>query len=120
MTGEVHVIELVDGNIDKPNCEVRFALTGQEAIEACPTCSAAFEVLYYVAEGDVEACLDTETPVDGSTVRMGWSDSDDTIWLDYDNSGVWLEWYEGRRVDDSVFFDWETDVGVAIPEEDDA
>lgn len=118
VSGELVVVEYLDGNDLKPTCEVTFSLTGEEADTTCDTCRAAFELLYYVADGVREDCLDPELPQDGQTVRMGWSEQDETVYLDYQGSGVWLPWYPGDRVDDSVRFSWETTVGVAIPDED--
>lgn len=119
MTGELTLTEVVDGNLDKPWCEVRYALTGQASEDNCPQCDATFEVLYYVAEGDETLCLDPETPANGATLRLGWSENTEQIWMDYQGSGVWMPWYDGRRVDDIVYFEWETEVGVAVPDEDD-
>lgn len=118
LTGELRVTELLDGDDLNPTCEVRFALTGEASEEGCAGCDAAFDVLHYVAEGDRTTCRDPELPEDGAVVRMGWSDAEEAVFLDWQGSGVWLRWYDGERIDDSVRFAWEATVGVTVEEED--
>lgn len=117
VTGELTVTEVLDGDEAAPACAVTFALTGEAADEGCPGCDATFDLLYYVSEGVRDDCRDPDLPLDGDTVRMGWSDAEETVFLDYQGSGVWLAWYEGRRVGDEVTFTWETTLGVTVEDE---
>lgn len=114
MTGLLHVVETLDGDDTTPACDVTFALTGEAAEEACSSCDAAFDVFYYVSEGDRSACLDPELPDDRSTVSMGWDNRRQKVMMNYDGTGVWLDWYDGERADDTVSFAWTGVVGVAV------
>lgn len=114
MTGTLVVTEVLDGDVASPLCAVTFALTGLQSEESCGGCVAAFDILYYVAEGDRSACRDPELPQDGETTRMGWSDRDAAALLDYDRSGVWVSWYPGEREDDAVTLSWSQNAGVAL------
>lgn len=116
-TGEIVVTEVLDGDEAAPTCEVTFALTGEASDEGCPGCDATFDLLYYVGAGVREDCRDPDLPQDGDVVRMGWSDAEETVFLDYQGSGVWLAWYEGRRVGDEVTFTWESALGVTVEDE---
>jgi hypothetical protein len=107
-------IELPEGVV----CEATFALTGQ-VVEGCPTCDFSFDFLFYVMDGDPELCQDTDMPLHGETRRYGFDVDAKTIYYDYGNSDLWLEWWHGTRQGDKVFFDWESTVGWIPPEEDD-
>jgi len=114
MTGTLHVVEALDGDVENAACDVTFALTGEASEDACSSCDAAFDILYYVSEGDRSACQDPELPEDQSTVSMGWDDRRQKVVLDYEGTGVWVDWYDGERVDDIVTFSWSGTVGVAV------
>lgn len=118
VTGTLLVTEVLDGDVDAPACTVTFALTGQASPANCGSCDASFDILYYVAAGDRSTCRDPELPADGATLRMGWSDREAAILLDYQGSGVWLPWYPGARAADRVTFSWSQTAGVVV--EDDA
>lgn len=118
MTGSLLVTEVVDGDEEAAACTLEFSLTGDAVDDGCPTCAASFEVLYYLASGDVEGCVDPDRPDDGARQRQGWSNSDSFVFYDFLNSGVWLPWYPGARVGGSIEFTWTTSYGVTVEEEE--
>lgn len=114
MTGTLSITEVLDGNDLKPTCLLEYSLTGQEADENCPGCSATFDVNHYLVTGDAETCKDPDRPEDGALWTLGWSGANELVYYDYQDSGVWVEWYAAERVADSVDLTWETTVGVAV------
>ena len=56
--------------------------------------------------------------MDGETRRYGFDVDAKTVYYDYGDSGLWLEWWHGVRQGDKVFFEWTATVGW-IPMEDD-
>ena len=124
VTGDLSVLEVLDGDTLAPTCELEFSLTGQAVTEdtcpgcACPTCAVTLDVLHYLVSGDPATCLDAELPEDGERRRMGWDEAAQQIMLDWEGSGVWLAWYPGERVDDAITFLYEAEVATEAPEED--
>ncbi len=99
-------------------CQVQFAMTGQAAEPTCPTCDFSFDFLFYVMDGDPIECRDPELPDHGETRRYAFDIDTKTVFYDYGNSGLWLEWWHGVRQGDKIFFDWEATVGWIPPEEE--
>ena len=124
VTGDLIVAEVLDGDTLAPTCALEFALTGQAVTEdtcpgcACPTCEITLDILHYLVSGDPSTCLDPELPEDGERRRMGWDEAAGAILLDWEGSGVWLEWYPGERVDDEIAFLYEAQVATEAPEEE--
>ena len=105
-------VELPEGTI----CDATFALTAT-AVEGCDTCDFSFDFLFYVLDGDPSLCQDPDMPMDGETRRYGFDVDAKTVYYDYGDSGLWLEWWHGVRQGDKVFFEWTATVGW-IPMED--
>lgn len=119
LTGDLTITELLDGDLELPACEATFALTGEEAEPAgCDTCDAAFSILFYLSDGDPDACMDPDIPLDGETRIYGWSAVDETIYFNYYGSGVWVPWYEATLDEDTLTVAWTADLGVVVEEED--
>jgi len=114
MTGELVLTEVLDGDELEPACELTYALTGQESEESCSGCTATFEVLHYLSAGVWEDCADPDRPEDGATWRLGWNPTEETVAYDWENSGVWVDWYAAERTGDRLELTWETTVGVAV------
>lgn len=118
MTGELVLTEVLDGDDLKPVSELTYALTGQEAEEVCPGCTATFDVNHYLASGDPEQSADPDRPEDGAIWRLGWNPTTEVVQYDYMDTGVWVDWYAAERIGDTLTLTWETTVGVAVDETD--
>ena len=114
MTGALTLTEVLDGDDLAPTCLLEYALTGQEAEEGCPGCTATFDVNHYLAAGDFEACGDPDRPEDGALWRLGWNPTTEVVAYDYQGTGVWVDWYAAERTGDTLELLWETTVGVAV------
>lgn len=114
-----------------------------EDYAGCLTCDYAFEVTFFVTiDGGerplsdaepvdsggtydpddllpvfgLEECRSPDLPADGAVWRMGWSELDGVVYLDYGNTGAWLPWYAGDRDFDEIIFDWSRTYGFDVPE----
>ncbi len=114
MTGSLSLTEVLDGDDLKPVSVLEYALTGQEAEEACDGCTATFAVNHYLASGDPELSADPDRPQDGAIWNLGWNPTDEQVLYDYMGSGVWVAWYAAERIGDTLELTWETTVGVAV------
>jgi hypothetical protein len=47
-----------------------------------------------------------DLPADGTVWRMGWSELEELVYIDYGNTGAWLPWYAGDRDFDQNIFDF--------------
>ena len=130
MVGEMHVTELLDGNKTTPWCDVTFSLTGQAIDEPCDTCDFGFIILFYLIEegtgkdnkgnktGTLNDCRSPDLPTDGETRILGYSDLDSTIYYNYQDSDIWIPWYDASELHDEVNFAWEATMGFVGEEED--
>ena len=132
MTGSLDIVEYVDGSPAQPWCRARFALTGLTTDRACPSCETTYLVEFYLtAEGPLEDeaedglevrgladCFSPDLPADLERRAMGWSPSDQTIYLDYFDTGIWLPWYEASEDRDTLVIDHIETFGFNMPEED--
>ncbi len=147
MTGALEVREIRNGNEEEPWCTVSFALTGtvpeDEEDAGCSYCDVTLEVLHYLSEeglfekdGDPildedkksdtygeqlglrENCMDPDVPADQDRWTLSFAEEDDTIFFDYYGTGVWVPWYEGSLVHDTLTFSYTAEVGFVEPEED--
>ncbi len=119
LTGTLLVTEVLDEDLENPTCALTYALTG-EGVEApgCETCDVAFNIAFYLAEGDLEACSDPDLPLADEERVFGWSELDSTIYLDYAGTGTWIPWYEGALDEDTLSYSWTTELAVVVEEED--
>ena len=132
LTGNLTVVEYLNGEEDEPWCQVHFAVTGLKTDARCPTCDIGYIVEFYVlSEGpteeqsadDIEVggrdqCESPDLPDDLDRWHMGWSEDEQTLYFNYFDSGFWLPWYEADVVHDDISFSWEETMGFFIPEED--
>lgn len=120
MTGTLLVTEILDEDLENPTCELSYALTG-EAVQApgCETCDVAFNLAFYLSDGDPEGCSDPDLPLADEERVLGWSEVDSTIYLDYAGMGTWIPWYDGELDEDTLSFFWTTTLAQYVPEEDD-
>lgn len=115
ITGELLVQEILDGNEEEPTCMLRYALTGTPEEEGCAGCDFAFRVTHYLVQGDPESCQQPDLPREQEV--YGWKEP--SLYLDYQESGLWLAWYEGEwGEEEELGFGWEQTVGVELEEED--
>lgn len=116
-----------------------------ERADTCATCDFVFEIQYYVNvdgglrpedgaepidtggnydEDDVvetngiEDCMSPELPRDGDRLLMGWSEDEETIYMEYYGSGIWLPWYSGELAFDHLDFSWVDTFGFVVPPEE--
>ncbi|MBL8617044.1 MAG: hypothetical protein JNM72_15650 [Deltaproteobacteria bacterium] len=114
-----------------------------EDYAGCLTCDYAFEVTFFVTiDGGerplsdaepldtggtydpddllpvfgLEECRSPDLPADGTVWRMGWSELDELVYIDYGNTGTWIPWYAGDRDFDEIIFDWSRTYGFDVPE----
>lgn len=138
LIGEMHVQEIVVDNNASLWCDFTIALTGEYSGQGCNTCDFAFNVEFYVNENPnapdeeemdmndppefaytIEDCMTPDLPSDQGIWEMGFSSIENTIFVNYENSGFWLPWYEAYQVNDSVLFEWETNIGIyGLPDDD--
>lgn len=137
LTGTLTVTELLDGGAETPWCSAEFALTGAAIEAVCDGCEFGMAVSYYLVSdgildsdgepvvddaGDrlatLEHCQTPDLPTDGAILRFALHDTDEHLYLDYGDSGIWLPWYGTERVRQSVDFSWSATVGFR-PDEDD-
>ncbi len=136
MTGSLVVTELLDDDEETPWCTAEFSLTGTIVEDPCDGCEFAVEVSHYLVsegvldeegepvedeDGDPIATLDLcetpDLPTDGAVWRMALHDTEQKLYLDFGDSGIWMPWYPITRVRHDVDFQWEAQVGYR-PEED--
>lgn len=134
LVGELHVWEYLDGV--RPDtgietgldtglseeeallCDLTWSLIGDVAEVACDDCLFAFDVEFFLVEGDASTCRDPDMPEEGEVRRYGY-DTDGVIWHDYGGSGVWLPWFVAERNGDTITFSWLLTLGVGLEEEED-
>ena len=145
MTGELKVREIRDGDEDQYWCAVNYALTGtvpDDEDAGCSYCDVTLEVLHYITVeglwdgktpivdededsetygeqlGRREMCMDPDVPEDQARWTMSFAEEDDFIHFDYYGTGVWVPWYEGELVHDTLTFEYRAEVGFIKPEEE--
>ena len=138
LVGEMSVQEIVVDNSATLWCDFQISLTGEASGMGCPTCDFGFMVEFYVhdnpnvpdeSEMDMDEdpefaytindCLTPDLPNHEGIWQMGYSGLEGIIYLNYENSGFWLPWYPAYQVNDSIYFDWETTLGVyGLPGDD--
>ena len=132
LTGNLTILEYLNGDADEPWCQVQFAVTGLKTDATCPTCDIGYMVEFYVlsegaseeqaddevAVGGLEMCESPDLPEDLDRWHMGWSEDEQTLYFNYFDSGFWLPWYEADVVHDDIAFSWEQTMGFFMPEED--
>ncbi len=117
-----------------------------EDYAGCASCDVAFEVEFYLVEeggfkpfegaepidsGDtyderdvyevngLDECRSSDLPADGDRWQMGWSEAEQTIYINYFGSDIWLPWYAGEQTLDKVTFAWIEQFGFVVPEMED-
>ena len=63
-------------------------------------------------------CMSPELPGDGDRWLMGWSEDEETIYMEYFGSGIWLPWYSGELEFDQLTFSWIDEFGFVVPPEE--
>lgn len=128
MSGELQVLEILDGDEALPACSARFALTGYQADSPCTDCLVAFEVQHVLAQdGDttkegepipgLEACLAPDLPAPDESWVLGLS-TDGAVISRQVGVGTWVPWFTADLRLDEVEFSWSGTVGVQIEEEE--
>lgn len=132
LTGSLAVTEVMDTG--EVICQVLYSLTGDAVDEACPHCTEAFAINFYVTaegwfeededgndvqRGGVDDCEYPDLPADGDVWRMGYADVDKAVFFDYFDSGIWVSWYDAEQVHDDVSFSLDAVVGYVPVDEDD-
>lgn len=113
MSGTLLIEQLLDGKGD-PICSLTFSLTGAKAGFQCPGCSYTYFIQHVLVEGDPEPCSGAELPQDGDSRVLGYSSEDRLIYYNYNDTGIWLPWYDASRLGDEVSFMWESSMGYAL------
>ncbi len=111
----------------------------------CDTCDIAFEIEFYLVEdgallplpgaepidtggtydeddvievNGLDECRSPDLPADGERWIMGWSELEETLYLNYYGSDIWLPWYEGALDRDTLSYAWIESFGFVVPEEE--
>lgn len=116
MAGDLTITEVVDG-ASTPACTVSLALTGSILEEgACSGCQVTLAVDHRVvsAEG---TCSTPDLPVHGELRAEGYQSAQRVILLDYQDTGVWLPWYDANLAGDTLSFSFTATYGY-LPEEE--
>ncbi len=118
LSGDLTVVETLDGDLETPTCQALFTVTGTAAEDLCVPCGSAFRVTFSLAEGDPSLCRDPDLPQDGSVWLFGLDSGEETLYLDYADSGVWVPWYPFTEKGDSLLVAWTAQLGMNEPEEE--
>lgn len=134
MVGEMTITELLDDNKNNPWCQVTFSLTGQSVDDVCDTCDFGFLILFYVSEegvgkeknddgdkelvGGLSDCKSPDLPANNESRTLAYSDADSTIYYNFNDSGIWIPWYDASDIHDEVNFQWEALMGFIGEQED--
>lgn len=119
VTGDLIAVELVDDDKldtgDIPSCRVDYSLTGTVRQNgSCPSCDFEMDVTWFVNEGDPTLCRDPDLPQSDAVWTLGWDPTAKKILFDYYNSGVWLEWFDGKQLGDRISVSWEKTLAVTV------
>ena len=101
LAGTLSIIEVLDDLTEAPTCSLSWGLTGTAVDTACPTCTVAFDVLFYLNDGDPTLCETPDIPSDGEVRTFGWSEEEELVYFDWYDTGAWVPWY-------SAVFDWDS------------
>ena len=138
MTGQLEIIEYLDGNEENIWCRAVFALTGQASkdTDTCEDCDFTFDILFFLYEegagkdkedddddddpevGGLDKCRTPDLPGGSETRTMGFIRDVDTIYYNYYDSGIWLPWYDAEQAGNDLTLSWTADVGFAGEEEE--
>ena len=83
-------------------------------MEPCDGCEQAFDVRYYLTDGDPSACQDPDVPGDDETRTLGWASLEDTVYDDVEGTGVWVPWYDATLEADTLTLSWSVERGVLV------
>jgi hypothetical protein len=113
--------------------------------DSCPTCDFVVEIQFYVNQdggfkpedgaepidtggnydeddvietNGIADCMSPELPEDGDRWLMGWAGDEETIYMEYFGSGIWLPWYSGELEFDTLDFSWVDEFGFVVPPEE--
>ncbi|MFZ5481782.1 MAG: hypothetical protein ACOZNI_33785 [Myxococcota bacterium] len=116
MTGELVVVELLDGDEAEPACTATWALVGLPADAGCEGCELTFDVEHTRVEGEGD-CRGADLPEDGDVRTLGYDGA--TLWWDYGGTGVWVPLYDAEPGEeaDTIAFSWEATAAVVVEEE---
>jgi hypothetical protein len=118
MSGTLEITEFID-TLDTAlpvyECLVTYALTGAAVGDhTCADCAFVFDVEFYVSAGDPTGCHDPDAPPAGALWQMGWSDADETIYLNYYGTDVWLPWYGGTKNGAIIDYSWSATLAIEV------
>ncbi|MCO4771844.1 MAG: hypothetical protein KDA24_17565 [Deltaproteobacteria bacterium] len=107
--------EPMDGDLP-PTCEVLYAVVGTRADseDECPTCDATWALTFSVDTGTPDWCMGPEQPGDGDVRLMGFTQSQQAMYWDYQDLGTWVWWYQANETGDDIAVSWTTTLGVEI------
>jgi hypothetical protein len=130
LTGEMTITEIAEEDTTNPWCSFTYQLAGEDIPNTgCPTCEYVFNIEFYILDYDetpddqddmdapmtqanlIEDCLLPDLPDHGEYRQLGWSFVEQTIYYNYENSGLWIPWYSASEIADEVIFSWESRVG---------
>ena len=118
ITGELTIVELVDGEEESPACERIYALTGTVVQNSgCPDCLVVADIFHYLNVSTGE-CVHPDIPEHESLRRYGFDAVNNVLWLDWENSGLWIPWYDAELLGDLLTFEWTETYGYTLPDED--
>lgn len=116
-----------------------------ERASSCATCDFVFEIQFYVNQdggfkpeegaepidtggnydeddvietNGIGDCMSPDLPGDGDRWLMGWAEDEETLYMEYFGSGIWLPWYSGELEFDRLSFSWVDEFGFVVPPEE--
>ncbi len=116
------ITDTADPRFIELECDVEYSMAGipVEAGEECTGCNGlTFIVTYALIDGDPSQCHDPDLPADGEQRVLGFNGSTGQIEWNFQESGLWFDWYSAEKIGDQVNYEWTVTVGVAIEEDDD-
>ena len=122
MYGAFKIQELINGNNIYPYCDFSFAVTGIEVETLCPTCDFGFAVEFFISEPEppeegeevlevpegfpiaesIEDCFTPELPEHQEMRVIAYSITDQMLYFDYFNTGIWVPWYPATFINDTL------------------
>jgi len=104
MSGTLMLQEYVDefDIYEGPPCLVSWSMSGTVAPLPCAGCDAAFEVEFDLVSGNLSTCQSADLPSETLNWRLGVDATQGIVYRDIGNTGVWVAWYDGVIIGDTV------------------
>ncbi len=111
ISGDLVVLETYIES-DREGCSTTYAVTGTVSEGGCESCAYALELTFTSSVGNPAPCRESDLPQLNEERVYGWAPDEETVYLNYYNSGAWLPWYDATLEGDTIHVQWESVIGV--------